>query len=455
MSSMAFSVGTIPAFIVALGVLVVFHEWGHYVAARLLGVKVLRFSIGLGPVLWRRHWGTDQTEWAVSLLPLGGYVRMLDEREGAVRPEERERAFNRQSLGARSLIVLAGPLANLLLTWLIFSALYMVGLPAPRACFAEPVAGTPAALAGVRAGDCWVDASGVAQNSWQDMELSIAEYSAAGTLDLQVQGTDGQRHDDRLMRVPAMAGATGSDAWGLQPWNPPLVPVIGRVVAGSAAARAGLQVGDRIMAVANQPITDWQQLVQVIEPRAQQVTRLEVRRGTGQVTLTVVPQAVSLPSGKTVGRMGITPQISDTLRQQWTVMQSDPPLRALRHGFRQSWKLGQLSLVSLIHLVSGRGSWDDVGGPVRIASMAGESARLGLIPYLEFIAVVSLSLGILNLMPIPVLDGGHLLYHALEFVRGRPLSDAMMARTQQWGLLLLLGMMGFSFYNDLRQFFNQ
>jgi regulator of sigma E protease len=231
--------------------------------------------------------------------------------------------------------------------------------------------------------------------------------------------------------------------------------VIGRVIAGSAAARAGLQVGDRIMAVANQPITDWQQLVQVIEPRAQQVTRLEVRRGTGQVTLTVVPQAVSLPSGKTVGRMGITPQISDTLRQQWTVMQSDPPLRALRHGFRQSWKLGQLSLVSLIHLVSGRGSWDDVGGPVRIASMAGESARLGLIPYLEFIAVVSLSLGILNLMPIPVLDGGHLLYHALEFVRGRPLSDAMMARTQQWGLLLLLGMMGFSFYNDLRQFFNQ
>lgn len=445
------SIGTLAAFVLALGILIVFHEWGHYAAARSLGVKVLRFSIGLGPVVMRRRWGKDQTEWVVSLIPLGGYVRMLDEREGPVAPEEQSRAFNRQSLATRSLIVFAGPLANLVLTWLLFSFLYGIGLPGQRACFGQPQPETPAARAGVQAGECWVSEEGSPQ-SWQQLELRVAGH--ANTLTMWVQGIQGQRHERQLKAPPSLHGNAGVASWGLQPWNPPLAPVVGQVVSGSAAARAGLQVGDRIVAVGSLEITQWAQLVKSIESRAEQITPLRVRRNAQFLNLTVVPQAVTLSSQKTVGRIGIAPLISEQQRQQWTIIQRDAPLQALWHGATQTCRLGWLSLVSLGEMVSGQGSWDDLGGPVRIASLAGQSARLGVIPYLEFLAMISLSLGILNLLPIPILDGGHLLYHALEYLMGRPLSASVMARAQRMGLLLLLGMMGLSFYNDLRHFFN-
>lgn len=451
MNGISPSVGTIAAFVLALGILIVFHEWGHYAAARSLGVKVLRFSIGLGPVVMRRRWGKDQTEWVVSLIPLGGYVRMLDEREAPVAPEEQSRAFNRQSLAARSLIVFAGPLANLVLTWLLFSFLYGIGLPGQRACFGQPQPETPAASAGIRAGECWVSEKGTPQ-SWQQLELRVAGHT--DTLNLWVQDIQGSRHERQLKAPASPHGNARVTAWGLQPWNPPLAPVVGQVVSGSAAARAGLQVGDRIVAVGGLEITQWAQLVKSIESRAEQITPLRVIRNTQLLNLTVVPQAVTLSSQQTVGRIGIAPLITEQQRRQWTVVQQDPPLQALWHGATQTWRLGGLSLVSLGEMVSGQGSWDDLGGPVRIASLAGQSARLGVIPYLEFLAMISLSLGILNLLPIPILDGGHLLYHALEYLMGRPLSASVMARTQRMGLLLLLGMMGLSFYNDLRHFFN-
>lgn len=447
---------TALAFVAALAILIFIHELGHYTVARLVGVKILRFSIGLGRPLWRWAGGQDRTEWVVSAIPLGGYVRMLDEREGPVAPVDLARAFNRQSLAARSAIVLAGPLANLLLAWLLFGLLYGVGLPEPRACFAAPKAGSLAAQAGVRGGDCLVRLGGQATVTWSSMVVRWASEAQETTpLVWDIQRQSGQAYQATLpANGVTQSPNQGLAALGLFPWAPTLLPIIGHVVANSAAAQAGIRAGDRIMTVAGKPIGQWEDLVRTIEPLAQTVTLVTLVRQQHRLSLTLVPHAVSLPNGTMVGRIGVAPYVSDDVRQRLMVTVQDKPLAALGHGAKQVYQLTRLSLISLAEMVTGRGSWDDLGGPMRIASLAGQTARLGIIPYVQFIALISLSLGILNLLPIPLLDGGHLLYHALEFVRGKPLSASTMAWVQQIGLIMLVGMMGFSFYNDWQHFIN-
>ena len=447
---------TLMAFILALGILVLFHELGHYAAARMVGVRVLRFSVGFGPSLLRWKAGIQQTEWVVAAIPLGGYVRMLDEREGPVPASMQHEAFNRQSLGARTLIVLAGPLANLVLSWLLFSFLYTMGVPGERACLGTPLSGSPAAQAGVHDGDCVTALNAMPVTTWSSLELAWADQRGDGS-GVTLQALDQGGHS--VMRHLSVdhknfSATEGVAELGLKHWNPRLPAVVGQVIPGGVAAQVGIREGDRVMAVNGHAVNEWPDLVRQIEPRAQQATAVLLLRGGQTLSLTLVPKAVQQDDGRVIGRIGVSPEISQNLRQRMTVLEQDSPRRALGHGAEKLMQLSRLSLVSRGQMITGRGSWDDLGGPVRIASLAGETARLGFIPYVQFLALVSLSLGILNLMPIPLLDGGHLLYHALEYLRGGPLSAKTMAWAQQFGLLLLVGMMSLSLYNDLRHFIN-
>ncbi|NDU85335.1 MAG: RIP metalloprotease RseP [Ferrovum sp.] len=446
------------AFLLALGGLILFHEWGHYGVARLLGVKVLRFSVGFGRPLWKRRWGKDGTEWVIGMLPLGGFVRMLDEREGPVPAAELSRAFNRQSLWRRSAIVAAGPLANFMLAWILFSLLYMVGVPGLRPCLDEPAAGSLAAQAGLHAGQCVEQVAGRPIHSWQEFQTRWVDIQLKH-LPFTILTRDQTQHtENHVIQISAMnAAALGDEAlerMGLVPWNPPLPPIIGRVVPKSVAARAGFLQGDHILTLGGQSVSNWMQVVQLIENHPQSVLAVQVLRDGQVKEFTVIPQSVALPTGRSVGRIGVSPDFPADLRAKLWVTEQYSASQALWRGGEKTLMLTQMTFRTFWNMLSGQASWDNLGGPVRIASIAGESARLGLIPYLQFIALISLSLGVLNLLPIPLLDGGHLLYHALEWIRGKPLSPGFVNSAQQVGFVMLVILMGFSFYNDLQHFIN-
>ncbi len=448
-------VGTLGAFLLALSCLIFIHELGHFVVARWVGVKVLRFSIGLGRPIWRRQ-AKNGTEWVVALLPLGGYVRMLDEREGPVSPQEVHQAFNRKSLAQRSAIVVAGPLANFLLAWSLFSLLYVLGIPGQRPCLDAPETGTLAWHAGIRAGECVLRLEGKAIRTWQDFELEWPRVvRREGEVRLVTRNDRGQEEVHRLVTAQVNAAAEeGVEGSGFHLWTPPLPPVVGQVIPDSVADKAGLKPLDRLLRVAGQPVETWAQVVRIVEAHPQAVVEIELARASQTRAVQLIPRAVDLPNGRRIGRIGISPQVTEAMRREWTVLDQDPPSTALWHGAVKTWSLTLLTLNSFGQLLTGQASLDNLGGPVRIASLAGDSARLGLLPYLQFMALISISLGVLNLLPIPLLDGGHLLYHAVEWVRGRPLSAEILNLTQRWGFFLLAGLMVFSFLNDLRHFFN-
>ncbi|WP_297482278.1 RIP metalloprotease RseP [Ferrovum sp.] len=448
--------GTLGAFLLALSCLIFIHELGHFAVARWVGVKVLRFSIGLGRPLWRRQ-AKNGIEWVVALFPLGGYVRMLDEREGPVSPLDVQHAFNQKTLAQRSAIVVAGPLANFLLAWLLFSLLYTLGIPGQRPCLDAPETGTLAWNAGIRAGECVLSLDGGAIRTWQDFELEWPRaIRGRGTVTLVTRNDRGQEEVHRLatVHVTSAAEEEGVEGSGFHLWAPPLPPVVGEVIPDSVADEAGLKPLDRLLRVAGQPVETWAQVVRIVENHPQAIVEIELQRAGQTRKLQVIPRAVDLPNGRRIGRIGISPQVTETMRRQWTVLEKDSPLTALGHGAMKTWSLTLLTLDSFGQMLTGQASLDDLGGPVRIASLAGESARSGLLSYLHFMALISLSLGVLNLLPIPLLDGGHLLYHAVEWVRGRPLSTEILGLTQRLGFFLLAGLMVFTFLNDLRHFFN-
>jgi regulator of sigma E protease len=447
--------GTLGAFLLALSCLIFIHELGHFAVARWVGVKVLRFSIGLGHPLWRRQ-AKNGTEWVVALIPLGGYVRMLDEREGPVSPLEIQQAFNQKTLAQRSAIVVAGPLANFLLAWLLFSLLYALGIPGQRPCLDTPETGTLAWNAGIRAGECVLSLEGGAIRTWQDFELEWPRaIRGRRTVTLVTRDDRGQEEVHRLATVQATSAAEeGVEASGFHLRAPPLPPVVGQVIPDSVAEEAGLKPLDQLLRVAGQPVETWAQVVKIVENHPQAIVEIELQRAGQTRKLQVIPRAVDLPDGRRIGRIGISPEVTETMRRQWTVLEKDSPLTALGHGAMKTWSLTMLTLDSFGQMLTGQASLDDLGGPVRIASLAGESARSGLLSYLQFMALISLSLGVLNLLPIPLLDGGHLLYHAVEWVRGRPLSMEILGLTQRLGFFLLAGLMVFTFLNDLRHFFN-
>jgi regulator of sigma E protease len=446
---------TLLAFLVTLGVLIVIHEYGHYRVAVACGVKVLRFSVGFGRVLWRRQRSADDTEFVVCALPLGGYVRMLDEREGEVPSTDRDRAFNRKPLWQRAAIVAAGPAANLVLAVLLYAAVHWIGQDEPKAVLAAPAAQTLADRAGLRSGD-WVRAQSRDGQEWSDIESmtdlrwQVTQAVLEGrALDLLVTDRDGRAQ--RRVSLPLdTVGAKEVDSGLLRRLGlgvPYSEPVMGEIRAGGAAERAGLQAGDRILEVDGRPVPDGQRLRELIRAsvdgdRAVPM-RWRLQRAGGELELTVTAAVVD--DGRTrIGR--IEAFVGDA-----------PETVTVRHGFTEgfglaaarTWEMSALTLQMLGRMLIGEASLKNLSGPVTIADYAGKSVQMGVVTYLGFLAVVSISLGVLNLLPLPMLDGGHLMYYLFEAVTGRPVSDLWLDRLQRGGIVVLTMMMSIALFNDV------
>jgi regulator of sigma E protease len=446
---------TVLAFLLTLGVLIVVHEYGHYRVAVACGVKVLRFSVGFGRVLWRRQRDRDATEFVVCALPLGGYVRMLDEREATVPAHELHRAFNRQSLWARTAIVSAGPLANLALAVLLYAGAHLIGVVEPKAVLSTPPAGSLLEAAGARGGD-WVRSWSSDGQDWQELssltELrwQITQASLRGeTLHLIVSDLSG--HGQRQLRVDlARLGSREIDASTLKAigLGPAFSePVLGEVKAGGPAAAAGLLKGDRVLAIDGVPMADAfsvrDRIMKAVVKGAPVEQHWRVDRAGRELELPVRPRLIS-EGGREFGRIdafvGPPPEMVTVRRG---------PMDALWLGVQRTWDVSALTVRMLGRMLVGEASLKNLSGPLTIADYAGQSVQQGLSYYLAFLALVSVSLGVLNLLPLPMLDGGHLMYYAFEAVTGRPISDLWLARLQRGGIALLLMMMSVALFNDV------
>lgn len=443
---------TLWAFVLAIAVLVVFHELGHYWIARWCGVKVLRFSVGFGKPLYSKRFASSETEWVISAVPLGGYVKMLDEREGEVAEHELHRAFNRQPVLWRMAIVVAGPVANMLLAIALYWVLFMYGVPGLKPILGEIAAQSPAAAAQLQMQETIISVNGEPMPDWQEVRWTLLELALQGG-DARIEGRTPQ--GAIVQHVLDMKTLTPSDLdgdflhkLGLQPYQPPVYPIIGKVVEGGAAQRAGLRADDHIKRVDGQPITQWKEWVEAVRSRPGKILRLEIERGTTQLVLDVTPDAVD-EAGKQVGKVGAAPYI-DT--QAFDLLRTEvryPPLDAFGQAVRKTWETTVVSLKMMGKMVFGEISLKNLSGPITIADYAGQSAQMGMVAYLGFLALISISLGVLNLMPIPLLDGGHLLYYTVELLKGSPVSDQAWEIGQKAGIALLVTLMAFAVYNDI------
>ncbi len=441
---------TVVWFLIAIGVLVVVHEFGHYLAARLAGVKVLRFSVGFGKPLISRRFGRDQTEWSLATLPLGGYVKMLDEREGEVPATEAHRSFNRATVWRRIGIVAAGPIANFLLAIVFYWVLFMHGLPALKPMVGEPPAGTAAANAGLVAGDEIRSVNGKATPSFQDLRLNLLRAGVAGepvVLDLA---------DGRQARLDALHMETENleqdtlRPLGIVRYDPEIAPVLGKLLPDGAAARTGLMTGDRLVSANGQGIATWQGWVQVVRQHPAKPLNIEYERNGRRATLTLVPDAIE-ESGERVGKIGAGPHIDETFLATLMTEVRYGPLEALGQGAIKTWDMSVFTLEMMGRMVLGQVSWKNLSGPLTIADYAGQSASLGWISFVGFLALVSVSLGVLNLLPVPLLDGGHLMYYVAEVFTGRSVSERTMEIGSRIGMALLLLLMSFALFNDLQR----
>lgn len=445
---------TIAAFILAIGVLVTFHELGHYWAARWCDVKILRFSIGFGRPLWLRRRGPDQTEWVVSVLPLGGYVKMADERDGTVEPKDLARAFNNKPVLQRILIVIAGPAANFLLAAILYWALFVSGIPGTKPYLAAPVANSSAAKAGFTESELIIRVGDRSTKTWGDARLALlGEAVNRGTVDIEVEDAQGQKYERRLNMESITSEDLDSDFLskiGLMPYRIKVAPVLDEVVTGGAAARGGLRSGDRIVGVDGQPVDRWEGFVEAIVAHPDQAMNIDVTRGEEKFSLSVRPDRIT-ENGRTFGRIGVKPRVNTAEVEKLRVLVRYGPIESISLAVKKVWDMSAFSLKMMGRMLMGDVSWKNLSGPIAIADYAGQSAMLGWIPYVNFLALISISLGVLNLLPVPVLDGGQLMYYMAEILKGSPVSDRIMQIGQQVGLTLLLGLTAFAFYNDIHR----
>jgi regulator of sigma E protease len=443
---------TTASFLVALGVLITVHEFGHFWVARKLGVKVLRFSVGFGKPIWKRRGTVDGTEYVVAALPLGGYVKMLDEREGDVAEAERGRAFNRQSLAVRTAIVAAGPVFNFLFAIFAYWGIFVVGETGTVPVIGSVETGSPAAAAGLRAGDRVEAVDGQETPTWESAAFAFLAASLEdNALSVRVQDETG-RVLTREVSVPEDAVHSGDviGKLGVRPLRPAVPAVLGDLIEGGAAKRAGLAPGDHIVAANDEPIADWGAWVTYVRGSPEQPIDVEIRRDGAVLHVELVPALIE-QNGQSFGQIGAYVDIPEDLYDDYRAELRYSPGVALLAAAGKTWDMSFLMLRMLGRMLVGKASVENLSGPISIAQYAGKSASVGLAPFIKFLAVVSISLGVLNLLPIPLLDGGHLFYYMIEAVKGSPVSEAFEAIGQRVGLAILLCLMGLAFYMDIER----
>ncbi len=442
---------TLAAFLVAISLLIAVHEFGHYWVARRLGVKVLRFSLGFGKPLWQRIGkDADKVEYVIAALPLGGYVKMLDEREGEVAPEEAPRAFNRQPVAKRFAIVAAGPLFNLAFAILAYWLMFMNGVPGLRPELGPVAEQTLAAAAGLRQGELIVEVDGTLTQSWGDvLEKVMPKALLRESVTLVV--SEGTSRYERTLPLDRLSGEEEQEALldiiGLKPYRVEVTPLLDTVVVGSVAEQAGLRPGDLITAVTGVATPRWADLVAEISKHPSESIVITYQRGGVSHEVAVVPKAETV-EGKVVGRIGVGPVIP-VYPERLVVEVRYGPLESIGQAAGRVWDNVTVTLQMMREMILGRVSVENLSGPITIATYAKSSAVAGLSEFLRFLAIVSLSLGVLNLLPIPVLDGGHLAFYLLEMFKGKPVSERTEAIGQRIGLALILAMMTLALYNDL------
>ena len=451
---------SVLGFVVAVSLLVAVHEYGHFWAARKLGFKVLRFSVGFGPALWRRVVGADRTEYVLAALPLGGYVKLLDEREGPVDAAEVSRAFTRRPPWQRILVLLAGPGFNfafaILLLW---GMLWIVGSPDVRAVVGGVAAGSPAARAGLRADDEIIRLNGADVQGRGDVVLGLIDaMSGDGVTRLAVRSASGAerelelRVDDPAERRALTEPSALMRGVGMRFWSQPVPAQIGRVLPAGPAEQAGLQVGDLITAIDGQPIGDFVAMSEALAVRPNRDVVIRYERGGVSATTTVRTSA-DLVDGREVGRIRIETPQSAPLPDSMIVHRRFGPVQALGESLQRAWDMTVLQAKMFARMIIGQVSIKNLSGPITIAEYAGDSARSGLTGFVGFLVLISLSLGFLNLLPIPMLDGGQIVYQTIEWIKGSPLSERVQAAGQSVGIALLFLLMGVALFNDLaRQF---
>ncbi len=449
-------VTTLFWFVVALGVLITIHEYGHFLVARVSGVKVLRFSIGFGRPLFSWRGRKDDTEYVIAGIPLGGYVKMLDEREGEVAPEEAHRAFNRQSLPVRGAIVAAGPLFNLLFAILAFWVLGMSGETGSRPLVGAVVEDGIAARAGVRAGDLFVSVDGEPTPTWESVVYGLLDGAVSDdAVPVRVRQPGRPPRELRLALSGLLKSAQRPELLehlGIEPKQPKLPPIFGRLVDGEPAAEAGLRAGDRLLSVDGQPIGDWMTWVEFVRAHPGQLLHLKVDRAGAVVPVELVTARVE-KNGEVIGRIGAAPEVPAGFLDDFRVKVRYGPLEALQRAVVKTWDMSVLMLKVMGRMLTGQASIQNLSGPISIAQAAGDTASIGLDYFLKFLAVVSISLGVLNLLPIPILDGGHLLMFLIEAIKGSAVSESAMLLGQKIGIVLLLSLMVVAFYVDLSRVF--
>ena len=445
----------IAAFVVAIGVLVTIHEFGHYWVARKMGVKVLRFSVGFGKPLLIRRMGPDQTEYVLASIPLGGFVKMLDEREGEVDASELDRSFNRKSVWRRFAIVIAGPLFNFIFAIVAYYLIYLSGVAGIKPVIGDVSVPSPAHSAGILKQDRILSVNGIETPSWEKARFILLEESVGETrLTLKVQGADLQI-DDKVIDISKLAILQNEKIdlmgeLGISNWRPDIPPIINEVISGGAAEAAGVLAGDRVLSLDGQAIVNVNQWVELIRANPLKSMSLVVMREGESKTLAITPRKKQA-DGEIFGFIGVQNliEIPQSIREEMAVVEQYGPLSAMRESLDKTWRMSWLTLRVLGKLLIGEASVKNLSGPITIAQYAGITARIGLEQFLGFLAIISISLGVLNLLPVPLLDGGHLFFYLIEIVKGSPVSEFVEVVGQKIGIALLFGLMSLAIYNDL------
>lgn len=446
---------TLFFFVIAIGILISFHEFGHFWVARKTGVKVLRFSVGFGKVLWSHQKSPDDTEYVLSAIPLGGYVKMVDEREGKVKEEDLPVAFNRQPLWVRTAIVAAGPFFNLMLAVALFWGVLVLGETGLKPILGEIKQGTLAAAAGFVEGEEILSVNDKATKTWTEAMNTLITTAMDGESSIRVKVKN--LADEQNQRTLTLAENDTQDPeklynrLGLKPWSPKIKPVINEVLPDGAALAAGLKKDDLIISADDIAISDWMQWVDYVKKRPNIPINLVVDRQGAQLSLPITPKSAQ-SGNETEGKIGASVLMPEGLLQSMTVEYSLPPLEAIPVAFKTTYDYAAVTLRMMGKMLIGKASVKNLSGPISIAQIAGQSATMGLVYFIRFMALVSVSLGVLNLLPIPVLDGGHLMFFGIEAVKGSPVSEKAQIFFQQVGMALLLLLMATAMVVDIERF---